>query len=352
MIGSAGAGAQPARTRQQQNRFRVDAGGDVRRRRSISSAVLPVPGPPSTRTVPRRPGCASASGARAVRGAGMGDMTPRGSDKSRQRAGWQHRGMTDRLHVHRYGPARPVQLLAIHGLTGHGRRWETLADTPPARDRRLAPDLIGHGRSSWAAPWTIDANVAALAALLDADADGPVLVVGHSFGGAVALHLAAARPDLVAPAGAARSRGRPGRRVDARDRRRDAGLPRLPRPRGGPRREGERLVGRGATPTSSTRTRRAPDHAAERTIRLAHQRAGDDVVLERAGPAESCCPRQGTPTTLVRATRTQPPYVTDELIDALRRTARIRLHAAGLRLRPHGGAGQARRDRGADPRAT
>jgi lipase len=61
-----------------------------------------------------------------------------------------------------------------------------------------APDLLGHGRSSWAAPWSIDANVAALAALIDTAADGPVVVVGHSFGGAVALQLAAARPDQVA----------------------------------------------------------------------------------------------------------------------------------------------------------
>jgi lipase len=28
-------------------------------------------------------------------------------------------------------------------------------------------------------------------------------------------------------------------------------------------------------------------------------------------------PRDGTPTTLVRATRTQPPYVTDELVTGL-----------------------------------
>jgi lipase len=57
----------------------------------------------------------------------------------------------------------------------------------------LAPDLLGHGRSSWSAPWTIEANVAALADLLTE----PALVVGHSFGAAVSLHLAAARPDLV-----------------------------------------------------------------------------------------------------------------------------------------------------------
>jgi lipase len=101
--------------------------------------------------------------------------------------------VTDLLHVHRYGPADPPQVLAIHGLTGHGRRWETLATRHLPEIAITAPDLIGHGRSSWAAPWTLDANVAALAGLLD----GPAVVVGHSFGGAVALNLAAARPDLV-----------------------------------------------------------------------------------------------------------------------------------------------------------
>ena len=100
--------------------------------------------------------------------------------------------MTD-LHVHRYGPAGSPDVLAIHGLTGHGQRWQTLATRHLPDVTVAAPDLLGHGRSSWAAPWTIDANAAALAALLDA----PAVVVGHSFGGAIALSLAAARPDLV-----------------------------------------------------------------------------------------------------------------------------------------------------------
>jgi lipase len=91
-----------------------------------------------------------------------------------------------------------VQVLAIHGLTGHGRRWQPLATQHLAEISVAAPDLIGHGRSSWAAPWTIDANVAALAALLEQQADGPVVVVGHSFGGAIAVHLAAAHPARVA----------------------------------------------------------------------------------------------------------------------------------------------------------
>lgn len=89
-------------------------------------------------------------------------------------------------------------MLAIHGLTGHGRRWQRLTTDHLPDVTVAAPDLLGHGRSSWAAPWTIDANVRALAALLDETAGEPVVVVGHSFGGAIALHLAAARPDLVA----------------------------------------------------------------------------------------------------------------------------------------------------------
>ncbi|RAV07007.1 alpha/beta hydrolase [Mycolicibacterium sp. GF69] len=101
--------------------------------------------------------------------------------------------MTELLHVQRYGPATRAEVLAIHGLTGHGQRWQTLATQHLPERTILAPDLLGHGRSSWAAPWTIDANIAALSDLLD----GPVVVVGHSFGGAVALNLAAARPDLV-----------------------------------------------------------------------------------------------------------------------------------------------------------
>ncbi len=100
--------------------------------------------------------------------------------------------------MHRYGPFGPVRVLALHGLTGHGKRWQPLARQYLTEIPVVAPDLIGHGRSSWAAPWTIDGNVAALAALLEQHADGPVVVVAHSFGSAVALHLAAAHPDRVA----------------------------------------------------------------------------------------------------------------------------------------------------------
>ncbi|CAN5391807.1 alpha/beta hydrolase [soil metagenome] len=98
--------------------------------------------------------------------------------------------------MHRYGPDGPPRVLAIHGLTGHGRRWEHLAVNYLPEVSVAAPDLVGHGRSSYRAPWTIETNAAALAAVV-AENPEPVVVVGHSFGGAIALHLAATYPHLV-----------------------------------------------------------------------------------------------------------------------------------------------------------
>ncbi len=102
------------------------------------------------------------------------------------------------LHTYRFGPTGPARILAIHGLTGYGGRWETLFREHLPDVAVVAPDLLGHGRSSWDAPWTIEANVAALAALVEAEGAAPVVAVGHSFGAAIALSLAATRPDLVA----------------------------------------------------------------------------------------------------------------------------------------------------------
>ena len=90
-----------------------------------------------------------------------------------------------------------MRLLALHGLTGHGQRWGHLVSRYLPEISVAAPDLIGHGHSSWDAPWTIDANVAELAGVLE-EADDPAVIVAHSFGSAVALQLAAAHPERVA----------------------------------------------------------------------------------------------------------------------------------------------------------
>jgi lipase len=98
------------------------------------------------------------------------------------------------LQVYEYGPADGPLVLALHGLTGHGRRWEALATEHLPGVRVLAPDLRGHGRSTSLPPWTFEAVVADLVRLLHGT---PATVVGHSFGGAVGIHLARLHPELV-----------------------------------------------------------------------------------------------------------------------------------------------------------
>ncbi|KZS63999.1 alpha/beta fold hydrolase [Mycobacterium pseudokansasii] len=223
--------------------------------------------------------------------------------------------MSADLHVHRYGPSGPVQVLTIHGVTEHGQCWELLADRLP-ETTIAAPDLLGHGRSSWAAPWTIDANVSALAALIDEQADGPVVVVGHSFGGAVALRLSAVRPDLVSalvlldPAvGLDGSRVR--EVVDGM-----VAFPDYPHPAAA---RAEKATGAWADVDPAV----LDAELAEHLVVLPNGRYSWRMSL----PAMVCywselardimLPPAGTPTTLVRAGRADPRYVSDELVAAL-----------------------------------
>jgi lipase len=217
------------------------------------------------------------------------------------------------LHVYRYGPEGPCRVLAIHGLTGHGKRWQTLATRYLTDVTVVAPDLIGHGRSPWDAPWTIDANVEALAMLL---ADAPAVVVGHSFGGAIALALAATRPDLVDglvlldPA-----TGLSGRRM------REIADDMMAAPDYTDRDEAraEKLSGSwGDVPEAELEA-----ELDEHLVPWPGGRVGWRLSLpammsywsELARPI--ALPRSGTPTTLLRATKTDPPYVPKALVDGL-----------------------------------
>ncbi|EFV14804.1 alpha/beta fold hydrolase [Segniliparus rugosus] len=101
------------------------------------------------------------------------------------------------LHTHLFGPVDGPPVLAIHGVTGHGGRFRRWSATQTPHARVIAPDLLGHGRSSWTAPWSIEAQVDALEDTLREHASGPAVVVGHSYGGRLAVHLANQAPDLV-----------------------------------------------------------------------------------------------------------------------------------------------------------
>ena len=93
------------------------------------------------------------------------------------------------------GQAPPVLLL--HGVPETSSCWRDVAPRLAAGRQVLAPDLPGLGGSTFAGPYDVGTLVAQLAALIEAEATVPVDVVGHDWGGVLALGLAGLRPDLV-----------------------------------------------------------------------------------------------------------------------------------------------------------
>jgi pimeloyl-ACP methyl ester carboxylesterase len=90
----------------------------------------------------------------------------------------------------------PTALL-IHSGGFTSRQWRKLAETLAPRFDVLAPDLLGYGETgAWpnGKPFHFTQDVAFLENLLG---DTPAHLVGHSYGGFLALQLALRRPELV-----------------------------------------------------------------------------------------------------------------------------------------------------------
>ena len=100
------------------------------------------------------------------------------------------------LHVETYGDPSGPPVLAVHGITGFGARFARLAGLVPER-RWLCPDIRGHGASPSVPPWRTEDHVADLLEVADRHGAERFDLVGHSFGGHVALHLLAAVPERV-----------------------------------------------------------------------------------------------------------------------------------------------------------
>ncbi len=101
------------------------------------------------------------------------------------------------LHVHRSGPQDGAPLLAIHGITAHGRRFDRMC-TDYLYDRQIAaPDLRGHGESVRNAPWNLETHVDDLIETVDSLGWSSFDVVSHSLGANLALRLLATDPKRV-----------------------------------------------------------------------------------------------------------------------------------------------------------
>lgn len=95
------------------------------------------------------------------------------------------------------GPAPAV--LLIHGAASNHTRWTefTRQTTLSERYDLVRPDMRGNARSLHRGRLDLEVWCRDLAATLDAESYGPAIVVGHSLGAQIALHLAATHPERV-----------------------------------------------------------------------------------------------------------------------------------------------------------
>jgi pimeloyl-ACP methyl ester carboxylesterase len=98
------------------------------------------------------------------------------------------------LREHGSGPGTPIVLL--HGVPETSSVWSAVAPALADGRRVLCPDLPGLGGSSYSGPFDVPSVVGQLMALLDAELpEQRIDLVGHDWGGSLALAMVGARPD-------------------------------------------------------------------------------------------------------------------------------------------------------------
>lgn len=102
------------------------------------------------------------------------------------------------LQLWEWGDPSDPPIVCAHGAHDHGRMWDEVAPALASRGYHVvAPDLRGHGRSGPLATGHAWEVCALDLAVLARELDGPVGLLGHSFGGGLSLYVAAVWPELV-----------------------------------------------------------------------------------------------------------------------------------------------------------
>lgn len=93
----------------------------------------------------------------------------------------------------------PQRIVFLHGLMGRGRNFQMHAKGIQEQATSLLVDLPNHGASAWTDEFDYVLFADALAAHLEADfaKDEPVVVLGHSMGGKIAMILALRHSHLI-----------------------------------------------------------------------------------------------------------------------------------------------------------
>jgi len=104
-----------------------------------------------------------------------------------------------RTHVHIEGPAHAPVLLLLHGFGSSLQTWDAWGQGLAKEYRVVRLDIAGFGLTGPAEPgdYSDEADVQRLLAVVDQLGLSNMTVVGHSMGGRLAWHFAAAHPQRV-----------------------------------------------------------------------------------------------------------------------------------------------------------
>ena len=102
-----------------------------------------------------------------------------------------------KLHLHEWGGPEAPPVVCLHGVTGHGGRFQPLAERLADRYHVLAPDLRGHGRSGWEPPWDAPTHLDDVRETVGVER---AVWIVHSFGGRLVAELAAREPERLTQA--------------------------------------------------------------------------------------------------------------------------------------------------------
>src|SRR3954470_23859774 len=94
------------------------------------------------------------------------------------------------VHLTEYGEPDAAQLMVcLHGLGGSALNFGLVAPLLAEGRRVLVPDLLSHGRSFATAPDhpAVDSQLRMLSRLMTRETERPVILVGHSMGGILAM---------------------------------------------------------------------------------------------------------------------------------------------------------------------
>ncbi|HMS37344.1 MAG TPA: alpha/beta fold hydrolase [Arachnia sp.] len=91
----------------------------------------------------------------------------------------------------------PRHVVFLHGLFGQGKNWGSIATALADVATCHLVDLPNHGLSPWTEAFDLDEQADLVVDWLRENVPTPVVLIGHSLGGKIAMRLALRHPELV-----------------------------------------------------------------------------------------------------------------------------------------------------------